>query len=331
MSKVQEEIDATIARLRKKQDENGLQQPELRETEAKEKPAGKLICLGAKVLESHMKLEQNLGCEFPVCVANRKHVKHDYIETVTDRGIWRLARSTDSLLPAPEHYPYWLWFLDRCQTAYERGAKEAPWIVIHPPEIFELFGMKRRGGAKKPGERLRRGASYSGFYYDELDNAFMRFSRLIIAQRAALYLKGVGYHGQTSMGTLCNYTSWRTVPQKGQEVMDFVKGSIQPGPVIWGSIRAGYLKSCPSFEKLLPLGYIAQRLTLFLTKHCQPGEQFTISAAKLLLRIPMTCSSDEMKRQLRPHHESLLETGFLDRVVIEGRGSLDRIMLTYSR
>lgn len=290
--------------------------------EAKEKPEGKLIFLGAKTLEANLKLEQNLGCDFPVCVANRKNVKDDYIETATDRGTWRLARAADSLLPSPEHYPYWLWFLDRCHAAYEQGVKDAPCIVLNPPELFDLFGKQRTGA---------QGRGHRGFYYDDLDEAFTRFSSLIIKQRAALYLRGVGYHGQTTLGTLCNYSSWRAVPEKGQEVPEFVKGWIQPGPVIWGSIRAGYLKSCPSFERLLPLGYIAQRLSLFLAKHCQPGERFTISAAKLLPRIPMACPTNEVKRQLRPHHGALLEAGFLDRVSIEGRGSLDRIMLTYGR
>lgn len=328
-SRTKIEAEAFVARLQAKAEERRREleqegkpsQPQ-EEHEGKAQKPAELIHMGAKALEANLKLEQNLGCEFPVCVSNRQRVHDEYIETVTDRGTWRLSRTADSLLPAPEHYPYWLWFLDRCHAAYEQGAKDAPCIVLNPPELFELFGMRRNGA---------QGRGRGGFYYDDLDNAFTRFGRLVISQRGALYLKGVGYHGRTIMGTLCNYSSWRATPTKDQEVLEFMKGWIQPGPVVWGSIRAGYLKSCPSFERLLPLGYVSQRLTLFLAKHCPPGGEYTISAAKLLQRIPMTSTPDQVRKHLRSHHEALLATGFLDRIVLAGRGDLDRIMLTYVR
>lgn len=290
------------------------------------RPEGKLISLGCKKLEARLKLDQNLGCEFPVCVSNRKNVNQEYIEVQTERGTLRMERLATSQLPAPEHYVYWLWFLDRCQAAAERGEREAPLIELNPRELFDLFGRDRTAG-----DRKKRGTTYAGKHYNDLHEAFCRFSQMVLKQRGALFESGATYRANASLGTLCNYGSWRTEPQKGQEVLTFAKGWIQPGPVLWASIRAGYLKAIPPFKELLPLPYVAQRLLLFLSKHCPVGSKYSISAAKLLPRIPLTTTPDEVRRQLRPHHEALLAMGFLEAVFIEGKGDLERIKFTYQR
>lgn len=278
---------------------------------------GKTFDLSLK--RASLKLEQNLGCELPVCVASRSETKRECIEVTTDEGvIWQLARTTRSLLPAPEHYPYWLWFLDRCHAAYELGWTEAPAILLNPPEIFDLFGAP-----KKPKSEHRSG--YHGSRYDTLDAAFERFSNLVVSRRTAFFDGKRTYSGRDNLGTLCMYRSWRAKPQKGQQVLEFAKGRVAPGALLWESIKAGYLKSVP-LEPLKYLTYVEQRLMTYLSKHCQPGGQFSISPEKLLPKIPLECPPDQLHRRLDPRHEALAKIGFLYDARIEGRGS-DKVIV----
>jgi hypothetical protein len=277
-------------------------------------PAGeaKIIRLPPRSLSGSFKLEQNLGCELPVCAANRRAVDEIAIEVVTDDGTqWRLVRTADSKLPSPEHYPYWLWFLDRCQAAAERGEENAPVIMLDPVELFDIFGGQR-GGAQ----------------YNYLDDAFERFSSLVIKNRAAFVMKGELIEERGNLGTLCLYRSWRARPERDQHVFDFAKGGLMPGPVLWSSVRAGYLKSIP-LAPLRELGYVGQRLYTYLSKHCQPSGKFVISASKLLPKIPMRCPPDQLKKELRKHHEQLGKVGFLASSDFDGRGQ--DLKLVYRR
>lgn len=281
--------------------------------EAQPVVTGKLIKLPPRALDGSFKLEQNLGCELPVCAPNRKSVNDVAIEVVTDNGSqWRLVRTADSKLPAPEHYPYWLWFLDRLQAASELGETKAPMIVLDPSELFDLFGGPRGG------------TQYS--YFDE---AFVRFSKLVVERNQAFHLPdGRAGRDSATLGTLCLYRSWRVNPQKDQQIFEFAKGGIVPGPVLWGSVQGGYLKSIP-LAPLRELGYVGQRLYTYLSKHCRPGGEFVISASKLLPKIPMICPPNEVKRQLRKHHEQLGKLGFLSNVEFDGRS--ENLKITYRR
>ena len=263
-----------------------------------------------------MKLEQNLGCELPVCVSNRKEMKRDAIEFKTDDGTqWKLVRAMDTLLPAPEHYPYWLWILDRFKRAADHQA-ELPMVALDPPEIFDMFGGP---------------ASYKigGSRYNQLDDAFLRFASITVDQHGILYdfESRKTWEGRRRFH-LIDYLSWRVKPHKNQEVLDFVKGHVVPSPFLWQSIKSGFVKSIP-LEPIKKLSYIGQRLYTYLHKHCRPGGEFVISAAKLLPKIPMSCAPDQLQRRLDKHHDDLAKIGFLDYVEIQGRGS-DKV-LVYQR
>lgn len=275
-------------------------------------PAGKLVRPAPRKPDGSLKLEQNLGCELPVCVANRRDVNELAIEFETEKGLaWSLARAANRKLPAPEHYPYWLWFLDRCQAAAEAGSDAPPRIILDPPQLFDLFGGPRGG---------RR--------YEQLDEAFERFSSLLIQTRTVFYDRGREYETKANLGTLCYYASWRVKPGRQQEVLEFAKGWVAPGPLLWSSVQAGYLKSVP-LTPLRDLDYVGQRLYTYLSKHCRKGGEFSISPVKLLPKIPMRCPPDQLKRKLGSHHEALAKVGFLADVQIEGRGKSK--LITYRR
>lgn len=264
---------------------------------------GRVIRLPPRRTNS-LKLEQNLGCELPVCVSNRRDVNRPSIDIITDSGqTWSLERTAKSKLPAPEHYPYWLWFLDRLQAAAEEGCAAAPRVELNPPELFDLFG-----------------APHGGRRYQQLDEAFERFSLLVIRQRSAFFDGGREYETKANLGLLCSYRSWRSKPQKSQEVLDFARGWISPGPILWASVRAGYLKSVP-LTSIRELDYVGQRLLTYLSKHCRPGGEFSVSSEKLLPKIPLDCSPDELRRRLTPHHEALAKTNFLADAEVTGRGA----------
>ena len=169
---------------------------ELSEPKTKAKAAkGKLIELYKSPEDQFFRLEQNLGCELPVCVSNRRDVKKTSLEiSVGNNTTWRLTRSAETLLPAPEHYACWLWFLDRCQAAAEAGETLPPRIVVDPTELFDISGLSKGGTG-----------------YRTADEAFRRMSNLIInVGREFFTPKGVkasSFGG--SMGTLCSYLSWR--------------------------------------------------------------------------------------------------------------------------
>jgi hypothetical protein len=294
------------------------------QSKAKEQPEekangpklGKVIRLPVRSPEDPLlRLEQNLGCELPVCVSNRRDVGGEAIEiTIDGTTTWKLERTVRSLLPAPEHYLLWLWFLDRCQAAAASGCKEPPRIALNPPELYELFG-----------------GNMSGSWYLNIDEAFTRFSQLVIQVRTAYHAPSGMPSFKATLGTLCYYASWRPErPSSKQELFGFEKGWIAPGPILWASICDGYLKAVPlQAMRRLP-SYVSQRLLTYLMKHCQPGRQYKVSLAKLLPKIPMTCPTKERKRQLRAHHKALVEVGFLaTEPVFEGRG--DDLMVIYER
>lgn len=268
---------------------------------------GRLIRLRPRQTDS-LKLEQNLGCELPVCVSNRRDVNKPAIEITTDTGkVWMLERGALSKLPAPEHYPYWLWFLDRLHAAAEQGIDRAPRIELNPSELFELFGSSRGGKS-----------------YEHVDDAFKRFGSLLVKERSAFFDGGREYETSATLGVLCFYRSWRAKPAKGQEILDFAKGWVSPGPVLWASVCSGYLKSVP-LKPLRGLDYVGQRLFTYLSKHCRAGGEFTIATQKLLPKIPLECPPDQLKHRLAPHHEALAKEGFLADVKIDGRGADKRI------
>jgi hypothetical protein len=262
------------------------------------------VKLPPRSLDSAFKLEQNLGCELPVCVANRRDVDAEFIEVTTDEGVvWKLERTVSSKLPAPEHYPYWLWFLDRCQAAAEKSVDgKLPRIVLEPMEIFDLFG-----------------SHCGGKNYGYLDDAFSRFSRMVISAKTAFFEGEREYESRANLGTLCHYQSWRSRPKKDQKAFEFANGWIAPGHLLWSSIQAGYIKSVP-LKPLRELGYVAQRLYTFLSKHCEPGGEFAISPDKLLPKIPTVIRRDMLGVKLAPHHDALAKVGFLEGVTFEGRG-----------
>lgn len=283
---------------------------------------GKLIRLPDRKVEDPMlRLEQNLGCELPVCVGNRRDVHDVAIETtVNGRTTWRLTRLADTLLPAPEHYRFWLWFLDRCQAAARAGYDDPPRITINLGELYDLFG-----GGK------------GGTWYREVDEAFTRFSGLVVKIRESYHTPEGVMEQSATVGTLCYYSSWRPekdkkgrvrkleMPERGRNV-----GWIAPGPLLWASIRGGYLKAVPMQPMRQLSSYVAQRLLAYLTKHCQPGAQYKVALSKLLPKIPMQCPPDQIKTKLKRHHRSLTDAGFLTgEPVFEGRGQ--GLMVTYQR
>lgn len=291
-----------------------IEQGELRkqanaESEAEaEQHGGKIFDLTMK--RASLKLEQNLGCELPVCVASHHETKRSYIEVVTDAGvIWRLTRESGGYLPAPEHYAYWLWFLDRCQAASEQGYMEPPRVVINPGEIFDLFGAPKKG--KKSG--------YQGWRYDALDAAFSRFSSLTIRKRGAFFDGNRVHSGDARLGTLCYYMSWRADSTERQIASELLGAWVKPGPLLWDSIKHGYLKSVP-LDSLKHLTYVEQRLFTYLAKHCKPGCIFAVAPEKLLPKIPLHCPTNKLKHKLGPRHEALAKIGFLSDARVEGRG-----------
>lgn len=289
---------------------------EEQEAKAKEKrpKLGKLIRLPAKKPEDQvLRLEQNLGCEMPVCVGNRRDVNKVAIEVPVDETtVWRLVRTADTSLPAPEHYPLWLWFLDRCQAAAKAGCTTPPRIPINLAEMQALFGRKGNMGGK---------------WYNNIDDAFWRFSHLVVEIQRGNPKPGKRRAVEAVLGTLCYYASWR---EEGTEGREFERGWVAPGQMLWESILAGYIKAVPmQIMRGLP-SYVAQRLMTYLAKHCRPGETFKISLTKLLPKIPLDCPNNEAKKRLRTHHKVLLDTRFLVSIpIFEGRGS--STMVTYAR
>lgn len=272
----------------------------------------KVIRLPARQPTGSLKLEQNLGCELPVCVANRRDVNKPSIDVVMDNGQkWSLERSAKSRLPAPEHYPYWLWFLDRLQAAAETGETLSPMIEICPSEVFDLFGSLR-----------------GGRQYQQLDEAFSRFSLLTIREKSAFFDGGREYETDANLGQLCSYRSWKLKPENGREAFGYVRGCIVPGALLWASVRAGYLKSVP-IQQFTGLEYPGQRLLTYLSKHCRPNGDFAVSPRKLLPKIPMHCPANKIKHKLDPHHNALAKCGFLADAQILGRGA--RKVIQYRR
>lgn len=276
---------------------------------------GKLIKLPERRPTGSLKLEQNLGCELPVCVSNRRDVKGEAIEFTTDAGLtWKLTRTAGGLLPAPEHYRYWLWFLDRCKKAGDAGADRAPRIELNPPEIYRLFGGVR-----------------SGYWYKSLDDSFERFSSMVIKVGTAFHDNGVDNEYSASLGTLCHYASWRTKkPHPHQEPFEFQRGWVAPGELLWSSMQSGYLLSVPIGPVLRLPTYVAQRLYTYLSKHCRAGGEYTVSLRKLLPKIPMDFALDKARHKLTPHHKALMDIGFLASMPrYVGRG--ERRMVVYRR
>ncbi|RZK44662.1 MAG: hypothetical protein EOO61_03005 [Hymenobacter sp.] len=284
---------------------------------AKESKLPEVVHLSVKRADDNfLRLEQNLGCELPVCVANRRDVNKPAIEICGSEGVlWRLERTASSLLPAPEHHPIWLWLLDGFHAAARQGCKEAPRIRISLAQMAKDL-------SRTP----------NGQWYRDVDEALSRFSRMVIIAGQSLHVpSGHVVSKSGALGTLCNYVSWRTQSAKEREsLVDGLEGWVQPGPFVWDSIRSGYLKAVPLLAVRNLQSYVAQRLYLYLSKHCKPGGQFKVSMNKLLPKIPMACSSDQVRKKLKPHHETLLGLDFLAcEPVYEGRGR--GLMVTYQR
>jgi len=303
------------AAVRKHGSKTQAQTPDAEKTKPAKPKLGKLIRLPERKPTGSLKLEQNLGCELPVCVSNRRDVKGKAIEFITDAGlIWRLNRTTDSLLPAPEHYRYWLWFLDRCKKAGDAGADRAPRIDLNPPEIYRLFGGTR-----------------TGRWYSVLDDAFERFSSLVVKTRTAFHDNGIDHAYSANLGTLCHYASWRTKkPHPHQEPFTFQRGWVAPGELLWDSMQSGYLLSMPIEPVLQLQTYVALRLYTHLSKHCRPGGEYPVSLRKLLPKIPMTSPLEHAKKKLTPHHQALVDIGYLTSMPqYDGRG--ESRMVVYQR
>lgn len=306
-----------LGRAWQRGEEKDIDPPPPLENKNEQKPDGEVFDLSLK--RASLKLEQNLGCELPVCVASNHDTSRRFIEVVMDEGvIWRLTREAGGRLPAPDHYPYWLWFLDRCQAAAECGYVDPPRIIINPVEIFDLFGARPK--AKRSG--------HDGSRYDALDSAFERFSALRIHKRSGFFNGKAIYSGKGSLGTLCHYVSWRVDSSEKKQALEFAKAYVQPGPLLWESIKAGYLKSVP-LDPIKHLTYVEQRLFTYLAKHCKPGGGFVIAHNKLLPKIPLQCQSDKLKSKLGPRHEALARVGFLRDARVEGRGK--NKLLAYER
>lgn len=96
---------------------------------------------------------------------------------------------------------------------------------------------------------------------------------------------------------------------------------MQPGPFIWASILSGCLKVVQLGPVLQLPTFVAQRLYLHLHKHCRPGGKYKVSTSKLLFKIPFKCSSEHVRKKLKPHHEALQGSSFLAcEPIYEGRG-----------
>jgi hypothetical protein len=283
---------------------------------------GSLVKVSPKLLSDPvLRVEQNVGCELPVCVSNRRDVKKHAIEIRMNGGtVWKLKRVAGGSLPAPEHFKIWLWFLDRCQAACyaDPENEDPPRISIDLKELKALFGNEGGGG--------------SGGWYRNIDEALCRFSELVISVHDSYYTpNGIMMTGKANMGTLCSYVSWREKrgnEQVGQfETND--RGWIAPGPLLWASIRGGYIKAVP-FRAILDVPYVAQRLVTYLMKHCKPDAAFKVRLEKLLPKIPLEGPIKACRRRLASHHEVLFKIGFLATPpVFEGRGT--ETMVIYER
>lgn len=275
---------------------------------------GNVIRLPVKAREDpYLRLEQNLGCELPVCVSNRRDVKKEAIEINAEgKAIWRLVRTVNSSLPAPEHLPFWYFILDRCQAAARAGCEKAPRIALNHAELQEWVG-----------------GNMGGEWYKNADEAFWRFSHLVIESSTGFSEKTQKPVGCEVLGTLCYYASWRRDIDP-KELENAPMGWVAPGPLLWASIQAGYLKAIPlQTMRQLP-SYVSQRLFAYLSKHCRQGGQFKISLVKLLPKIPLDCPANEAKKRLRTHHKALMTNGFLAREPsFEGRGV--NTIVTYER
>lgn len=268
--------------------------------------------------DSMLRLEQNFGCEFSVCVANRRDVKNDAIEMRLDNGsVLAIERTSRSLLPAPEHNPLWLVLLDMFQAAAHAGHTKAPRIAINLQELAQRLGRQDGGGR----------------WYADVDEGLSRFGRAVVTNTGALHMPDGEHFSDAggALGTLIHYQSWR--PKNATERKALINGKegwVQPGPFIWASILSGYLKAVPLGPVLQLPAFVAQRLYLHLHKHCRPGGQYKVSTSKLLSKIPLSCPANETKRQLKKHHQALCDLGFLAcEPVYEGRG--ESLMVTYQR
>jgi hypothetical protein len=264
-----------------------------------------------------LRVEQNVGCELPVCVSNRRDVGNVSIQVrVGDNVVWELTRFADSLLPAPEHYKIWLWLLDRFQAALHAGCVHRPRVALNLKELRDLFGEDGKNGGK---------------WYHNVDEALTRFAKLGVTEHKAYFMPdGTEMNERAIAGTLCHYYSWKNAAQgahkKGQP--QALGGWIAPGPMLWGTMRRGYIKALP-FQEILGLPYVAQRLVAYLTKHCRPGRSFKVSLDKLLPKIPLQGAAKECRKRLAPHHETLLRSGFFAVApTYEGRGL--HAMVVYS-
>lgn len=142
-----------------------------------------------------LRLQQNFGCEFSVCVSNRRDVKNDPIEMRLDNGsILAIERTSRSLLAAPEHNSFWLVLLDMFQAAAQAGHSKAPRTAIILQELAQRLGRQDGGGR----------------WYADVDEALSRFGRTVVTNTGALHMPN-GEHFSDAGGalrTLIYYQSW---------------------------------------------------------------------------------------------------------------------------
>ena len=253
-------------------------------------------------------VEQNFGCELPVCVSNRRARKNDKIEFTTEKGAhFRITRDACGLLPGPEHYKYWIWFLAMTSKAALKftdkplRAVPAPWIPIDPVEIGDAIGATRSKTSN----------SYAGSLYDSIDDAFGSFAGLRITTRNAFWdaerKKHIMLEGQDP---LISYRSWRE-ERDDDDGFGFTKGAAKPSQPLWDSIRSGYGLTVGQLKEASSLSYIALRLKTWLTKHArfQPNEGWFVKS--LLPKIPLQTPPQHVKMRLKPAHDELMAIGFL--------------------
>ena len=270
-------------------------------------------------------VEQNFGCEFPVCVSNRRHRKMEKIEFTTEKGAhFRLTRDVTGMFPGPEAYKFWLWFLTKCSQAAQKFSKQPlgsvppPLIGIDPVELGEVFDAPKS----------KRDGSFGGSWYDLLDESFNLFADLRVTSRKAIWDAESKRHiTLTGKEGLLSYWSWRERQDwSGQTAFDFKKGGARPSQLLWDSIRAGYGLSVGLLKDIGTLGFIALRLQTWLTKHGNLQPEAGWFASSILPKIPLQTPPDQLKRVLAGPHQELLDIGFFSQpATFSGRGKKLRI------
>ena len=94
------------------------------------------------------------------------------------------------------------------------------------------------------------------------------------------------------------------------------------------SLRSGISPPLDFDFYLESQGALGRRFYRYLNHVCDEGGEFEIPVAELRQMLPLAASQGprEIRRKLAPVHASLIDRGFLDQVVQEGRGPLSRLI-----